>query len=253
MNVTVIGGSGLIGSKLGVLLERAGHRVTLASPSQGVNTLTGEGLAQALAGAEVVVDVSNSPSFEAQAVLQFFRTSTTNLLAAEAAAGVRHHVALSVVGADRLADNGYMRAKVAQETLIRNGRQPYTIVRATQFFEFLTAIADAGMVDGTPHVSPALFQPMAADDVALFLSEVATAAPRNGIVEVGGPQRLPMHEAVQRALDARQDPRRVTADAKAPYFGSLLDDRSLVPAADARVGATTLDAWLSKLAQATSR
>jgi len=242
MNVTIIGGSGLIGTKLAPLLERAGHRVTPASPSQGVNTLTGEGLAQALAGADVVVDVSNSPSFEEQAVMQFFRTSTANLLAAEQAAGVRHHVALSVVGADRLADSGYMRAKVAQEALITGGKVPYTIVRATQFFEFLRAIAGDG---AAPRVSSALFQPMAADDVAQFLASVVPQDPRNGIVEVGGPQRLPMNEAVQRAFDAHGDARRVVADAQALYFGSLLNDRSLVTSAGAQFDAITLDAWLA--------
>jgi len=249
MNVTIIGGSGLIGRNLAPLLEHAGHRVTLASPSQGVNTLTGEGLAGALAGADVVVDVSNSPSFEEQAVLQFFRASTTNLLAAEEAAGVSHHVALSVVGADRLADNGYMRAKVAQEALIRGSSVPYTIVRATQFFEFLTAIASDGGADGkAARVSSALFQPIAAADVAQFLADVVSQVPRNAAVEVGGPQRLPMSEAVQRALDAHGDARRVVADARAPYFGSVLDDRSLVTAADAPIGTTTLDAWLAKAA-----
>jgi uncharacterized protein YbjT (DUF2867 family) len=251
MNVTLIGGSGLIGGKLAPLLEAAGHRVTLASPSRGVNTVTGEGLDKALAGADVVVDVSNSPSFEPDAVLQFFRASTSNLLAAARAAGVRHLVALSVVGAERLPDNGYLRAKVAQEDLIRDGRVPYTIARATQFFEFLKGIADAA---GAPaHVSSALFQPLAADDVARFLAGIVPQAPRNGMVEVGGPQRLPMHEAVQRALDAFGDPRRVVADPEAPYFGSVLDDRSLVPAADAAVGAITLDSWLAKAAGAIAR
>jgi uncharacterized protein YbjT (DUF2867 family) len=249
MNVTIIGGSGLIGRNLAPLLERAGHRVTLASPSQGVNTLTGEGLPQAVAGADVVVDVSNSPSFEEQAVMQFFRTSTTNLLAAEAAAGVRHHVALSVVGADRLADNGYMRAKVAQEALIKGGSVPYTILRATQFFEFLTAIAGDGSSGEAPHVSSALFQPMAAADVAKCLADVVAQAPRNGFAEVGGPQRLPMNQAVQRALDAHGDARRVVADAKAPYFGSVLTDESLVAAVGAQIGATTLEAWLAKVAR----
>lgn len=254
MNVTIIGGSGLIGRKLGPLLERAGHRVVLASPSQGVNTLTGEGLAQAVAGADVVVDVSNSPSFEARAVLQFFRTSTTNLLAAEASAGVRHHVALSVVGADRLADNGYMRAKVAQEALIQEGRVPYTIVRATQFFEFLTAIAgDGAEGDGGARVSSALFQPMAAADVAAGLADVVSRAPRNAIVEIGGPQRLPMSQAVQRALEAHGDARRVDPDAQAPYFGSVLDDASLVAGADAQLGATSLEAWLANIARAGDR
>lgn len=253
MNVTIIGGSGLIGSHLAPLLERAGHRVLRASPSQGVNSLTGEGLAEALADADVVVDVSNSPSFEAQAVLQFFRTSTTNLLAAEATAGVRHHVALSVVGADRLADNGYMRAKIAQEALIKGGSVPYTIVRATQFFEFLTAIAGDGADGRAPHVSSALFQPMAAADVAQFLAGVVPQAPRNGIVEVGGPERLPIDQAVQRSLDAHGDARRVIADAQALYFGSLLDDQSLVTGADARIGATTLGAWLAKLATPVAR
>jgi uncharacterized protein YbjT (DUF2867 family) len=253
MNVTIIGGSGLIGKNLAPLLERAGHRVTLASPSRGVDTLTGEGLARALSGADVVVDVSNSPSFEELAVMQFFRTSTTHLLAAEEAAGVRHHVALSVVGADRLADNGYMRAKLAQEALIRNGKLPYTILRAPQFFEFLTAIAGEG-ADGKPtHVPSALFQPMAAADVARFLADVVSQDPRNGVVEVGGPQRLPMHQAVQRALTAHGQARRVVPDAQAPYFGSLLNDESLVASQGAQVGATTLDAWLTKAASATAR
>lgn len=253
MNVTIIGGSGLIGRNLAPLLEHAGHRVTPASPSRGVNALTGEGLARVLDGTDVVVDVSNSPSFEDQAVLDFFRTSTTNLLAAEQAAGVRHHVALSVVGADRLADNGYMRAKLAQESLIKGGKVPYTIVRATQFFEFLTAIAyDDGSGQG-PRVSTAMFQPMAAADVARFLADVVPREPLGGVVEVGGPERLPMNEAVQRALDAHGDARRVVADAQAPYFGSLLDDRSLVAGADAAVGATTLDAWLATIAAARTR
>jgi uncharacterized protein YbjT (DUF2867 family) len=252
MNVTVIG-SGLIGGKLAPLLEAAGHRVTVASPSRGVNAVTGEGLVQALAGADVVVDVSNSPSFEAEAVAQFFRASTTNLLAAEQAAGVRHHIALSVVGADRLPDNGYMRAKVAQEQLIRRGEVPYTIARATQFFEFLTAIADAGAEGEVAHVSSALFQPLAADDVARFLARVVDEAPRNGIVEIGGPERLPMHQAVQRALDAFRNKRRVVADRGAPYFGSLLDDQSLVAGADAAMGVVTLESWLALAARASSR
>jgi uncharacterized protein YbjT (DUF2867 family) len=245
MNITLIGGSGLIGRNLVPLLERGGHRVTIASPSRGVNALTGEGLAPALAGADVLVDVSNSPSFDEQAVLQFFRTSTTNLLAAAMEAGVRHYVALSVVGADRLADNGYMRAKVAQEALIQGGKVPYTIVRATQFFEFLAAIAGDGADNTAPRVSSALFQPMAAEDVARFLAGVVSLKPRNGIVEVGGPERLPMNQAVQRALDAHGDARRVVADPQAPYFGSVLDGGSLVAAADAQRGETTLDAWLA--------
>lgn len=251
MNVTIIGGSGLIGGKLAPLLQAAGHRVTSASPSRGVNTLTGEGLAQALAGADVLIDVSNSPSFEAEAVMRFFRTSTTNLLAAARAAGVRHYVALSVVGADRLADNDYMRAKVVQETLIRDGNVPYTIARATQFFEFLKGIADAA--GAAMHVSSALYQPMAADDVALFLAGIVAQAPRNGIVEVGGPQRLPMHMSVQRALDASRDPRRVVADPKALYFGSVLNDQSLVAAADATIGTITLERWLASPAGAGGR
>ncbi|XHS80358.1 SDR family oxidoreductase [Burkholderiaceae bacterium UC74_6] len=248
MNVTIIGGSGLIGRNLAPLLERAGHRVTLASPSRGVNTLTGEGLTQALEGAEVLVDVSNSASFEEQAVMQFFRTSTTNLLAAGEAAGVRHYVALSVVGADRLADNGYMRAKVVQEALIQGGKVPYTIVRATQFFEFLTAIAADGVDGRAARVSSALFQPMAAEDVALCLAGVVPQAARNGFVEVGGPERMPMNQAVQLALDAHGDARHVVADAQAPYFGSVLTDQSLVTGGGAQVGATTLDAWLAKVA-----
>lgn len=249
MNLTLIGGSGLIGRNLAPLLERAGHRVVLASPSQGVNTLTGQGLSQALAGADVVVDVSNSPSFEAQAVMDFFRTSTANLLAAEEKAGVRHHVALSVVGADRLPDNGYMRAKVAQEALLREGRVPYTIVRATQFFEFLTAIAGDGKDGNAARVSSALFQPIAAGDVAKCLAEVAVREPRNGMLEVGGPQRLPMSQAVQRALEAAGDGRPVVADAQALYFGTVLDDASLVTGDGAEAGDTTLEAWLRTQAE----
>ena len=253
MNVTIIGGSGLIGRNLAPLLEGAGHRVTLASPSRGVDALTGEGLARVLDGADVVVDVSNSPSFEDQAVLQFFRTSTTNLLAAEQAAGVRHHVALSVVGADRLPDNGYMRAKVAQESLIEGGKVPYTIVRATQFFEFLTAIAYDDGSGQAPRISTALFQPMAAADVARFLAGVVPQQPRNGVVEVGGPDRLPMNQAVQRALEAHGDKRRVLADAQAPYFGSVLNDQALVASADAATGATPLEAWLAGIATERAR
>ncbi|WP_077000012.1 SDR family oxidoreductase [Variovorax sp. KK3] len=245
MNVTLIG-SGLIGGKLASLLEAAGHRVTVASPSRGVNALTGEGLDNALAGADVLVDVSNSPSFAPDAVLQFFRTATAKLLAAARAAGVRHYVALSVVGSDRLPDNGYLRAKLAQEALIRDGGVPYTIVRATQFFEFLKGIADSageGM-----RVSSALFQPIAADDVARFLAQVVEQPPRHGLVEVGGPERLPMHEAVQRALDAGGDPRRAVGDPQATYFGSVLDDRALVAADDAAIGAITLEHWLAEAA-----
>ena len=249
MKILVIGGSGLIGKKLVQRLKAAGHQAVAASPSSGVNALTGEGLDDAMRGADVVVDVANAPVWEDAAVLNFFQTSTRNLLRAEGAAGVRHHVALSVVGADRMPDSGYMRAKVAQETLIRSGDIPYTIVRATQFFEFVGGIANSGATaDGSavrlPH---AMMQPIAADDVAAALAEVATAAPVNGMVELAGPDPIPMDELVRRYLNKTADARPVIADASATYFGTPVDDRTLTPGdANPLLGSTHFDGWLSQ-------
>jgi uncharacterized protein YbjT (DUF2867 family) len=246
MKVVIIGGSGLIGKKLAALLAQAGHEVSSASPSSGVNTVTGEGLAPALAGAEVVVDVTNSPSFEASAVMNFFKASTENLLAAERAAGVRHHVALSVVGSERLADSGYLRAKVAQESLIKAGKVPYTIVRATQFFEFLSAIAQGGTEGQTVRASSALMQPIAADDVAAALARVVTEAALNGTCDIAGPEAVPLDELLRRWLKAGHDPREVVRDDDAPYFGARLGNESLIPGPGARIGTISLDAWLAK-------
>jgi uncharacterized protein YbjT (DUF2867 family) len=246
MKIVVIGGNGLIGSNIVSRLRRNGHETVAASPRTSVNTLTGQGLAEALAGAQVVVDVTNSPSFEDRAVLEFFETSTRNLLAAEAAAGVEHHVALSIVGTDRLADNGYFRAKVAQEALIRTSKIPYTILRATQFFEFIGGIVESSADGGTIRLSPALIQPIAADDVAAVLADLTVGAPVNGIVEVGGPDRFPLDEQARKFLPARDDRREVIADVHARYFGSELDDRSLVTGARARIGPTRFHNWLSR-------
>jgi uncharacterized protein YbjT (DUF2867 family) len=246
MKVVIIGGSGLIGSKVVTRLREQGHEAVPASPDTGVNTLTGEGLADALTGAAVVVDVSNSPSFEDAAVLKFFETSTGNLLAAEAAAGVGHHVALSVVGSDRAPDSGYLRAKIAQEKLIRNSSIPYSIVRATQFFEFLKRIADEATDGDTVRIAPVLFQPMAAEDVAKAVGRVAVSAPVNGIVEIAGPQQFRFDEFIRLGLGARQDPRVVIADPHARYFGTELGERTLVPGADARLGEIRFEEWLGK-------
>jgi uncharacterized protein YbjT (DUF2867 family) len=246
MKIVVIGGSGLIGTKLVNMLRERGHEVLAASPTSGVNTLTGVGLAEALEGAAVVVDVTNSPSFEDAAVLNFFETSTRNLLFAEAEAGVGHHVALSVVGADRLPNSGYMRAKVAQEALIRSARVPYTIVRATQFFEFLGAIAGSSTDSGTVRLPPARMQPIAADDVAAALADVAVGTPVNGIVELAGPEALPMDELVRRFLSAHQDTRQVVADVHAPYYGAELNDQSLTPGDNPRLAPTRFEDWLSR-------
>ena len=246
MKIVVIGGTGLIGSKLVTKLREHGHDAMAASPDTGVNTLTGEGLGEALKGASVVVDVSNSPSFEDAAVLKFFETSTRNLLTYEAAAGVRHHVALSVVGADRLAalGSGYMRAKVAQEKLIKESRIPYSIVHATQFFEFVKGIAAAATEGNTVRLAPVFFQPMAGEDVARAVGKVAVGEPVNGIVEVGGPDRVRFDELIRRALEARNDPREVVADPQALYFGARLDETALVPAEGAQRGETRFDDWL---------
>jgi len=244
MKIVVIGGSGLIGKKLIPLLRGRGHEAVSASPSSGVNTLTGEGLAEALAGANVVVDVTNSPSFEDKAVLEFFETSARNILTAEVAASVGHHVALSVVGADRLPDSGYMRAKVAQEKLIRAGKVPYTIVRATQFFEFLGAIAGPGT--DAVRLPTAPMQPLAADDVAAGLAEVVVGAPMNGVVELAGPESMSMAAFVGKALAASKDTRTVVADPQARYFGAALDDRGLNPGDNPRIGPTRFADWLSR-------
>jgi uncharacterized protein YbjT (DUF2867 family) len=246
MQLVVIGGSGLIGSKLVTKLRDHGHDAVPASPNSGVNTLTGEGLADAFRGAEVVVDVSNSPSFEDAAVLAFFETSTRNLLDAEAAAGVGHHVALSIVGTDRLPDSGYMRAKVAQEKLIEGSSIPYSIVHATQFFEFVGRIADDATLGDTVKLPPVLFQPMAADDVATAVARVAVGEPLNGVVEVAGPEQFRFDDLIRRALTARHDPRQVVPDPDARYFGTKLDERSLVPDDGARLAETRFEDWLSK-------
>ena len=249
MKILVIGGSGLIGKKLVANLGALGHRAVAASPSSGVDTLTGAGLAGAIAGAQVVVDVSNAPSWADDEVMAFFRASTLNLLAAGRAAGVAHHVALSVVGADRMPGSGYMRAKVAQERLIEAGGVPYTIVRATQFFEFLGRIADLGGEGDTLRLPTAPMQPLAADDVAAVLTEVALAAPANGMVEVAGPETLPIAEFVGRYLRGRGDGRTVVGDAAVPYAGAMLDARGLNPAANARLGPTRFDEWAGRAAR----
>ncbi|EJM61597.1 putative nucleoside-diphosphate sugar epimerase [Pseudomonas sp. GM50] len=250
MKIVVIGGTGLIGSKLVQNLRERGHDVLAAAPSTGVNSITREGLAQAMDGADIVVDVANAPSWEDQAVLEFFETSSRNLLAAEAAAGVRHHVALSIVGSERLPENGYFRAKVAQENLIEASGIPYTILRATQFFEFVGGIAQAATVGEEICLSPALIQPMASDDVVAALTEVTLAAPVNGTVEVAGPEAMPLDELVRRFLRATQDTRKVVPDVHARYFGSVLDDQSLTPGKNPRLGAIRFEDWL---AQSTAR
>ena len=246
MKITVIGGSGLIGTKLVNKLRERDHEAVPASPSSGVNTITGEGLAQALAGAQVVVDLTNAPSWEDQAVLEFFQTSGRNLLAADAAASVRHHVALSIVGTDRTPENGYFRAKVAQEKLIETSGIPYTIIRSTQFMEFLGAIAASSTAGNIVRISPGLFQPIAADDVAAIVADVTLSSPRNGIVEIAGPERAPFNEIVARYLKAIGDPRAVVRDPEARYFGGPVEERSLVPLGEARLGRIGLDEWLGR-------
>ncbi|WP_194823159.1 SDR family oxidoreductase [Micromonospora sp. S-DT3-3-22] len=243
MKIVVIGGSGLIGSRLVTLLGRQGHQAVAASPRTGVDTLTGTGVAEALDGADVVVDVSNSPSFEETAVLTFFETSTRTLLDAEEKAGVRHHVALSIVGTDRIPDSGYMRAKVAQEALIAAAGIPWTVVRATQFFEFVPAIVESAVVGDEVRLPPALIQPIAADDVVTVLAEIAAGAPVHGIVELAGPQRFPLDELGRETLAAAGDPRPVVTDPQGRYFGALLAERSLVPLGAARTGEIRLAEW----------
>lgn len=248
MKIVVIGGTGLIGSKVVTKLGERGFEAIAASPNSGVNTLTGEGLAEVLEEATVVVDVSNSPSFEDAPVMAFFKTSTGNLLKYEAAAGVKHHVALSVVGSDRLPDSGYLRAKVAQEMLIKESSIPYSIVRATQFFEFLKAIADSATKGNAVHLPSVRFQPMAADDVASAVAKVAAGSPLNRIVELGGPEQLRFDEFIRRSLSASKDPREVIADPHARYFGTELSEYSLVPGNDALLGETRFDDWLNRSA-----
>ena len=244
MKIVVIGGSGLIGTKLVIKVREHGHEAVAASPSSGVNTLTGEGLAEALKGASVAVDVTNSSSWEDAAVMNFFETSTRNLLAYEAAAGVGHHVALSVVGTERLLASGFFRAKMAQENLIKGSSIPYSIVRATQFFEFVQGIADFSTDGNTVRLPPALIQPMAADDVASAVGRIAMGPPVNGTVEIGGPEKFRLDELVRRALAARKDPREVVADPHARYYGIELSERTLLPGDDARLGETRFETWL---------
>jgi uncharacterized protein YbjT (DUF2867 family) len=245
MKIVVIGGTGLIGSKVVAKLKQKGHDAVAAAPNTGVNTITGEGLAKVLAGAQVVVDVANSPSFEDRAAMDFFQTAGKNVTAAEAAAGVKHHVALSVVGTERMQDSGYLRAKLAQEKLIKSSPIPYTIVRATQFFEFLRAIAESATDGDVVHVSHALIQPMAAEDVATAVADTALATPKNGTIEIGGPDAFHMDELIGRVLDYDKTPRRIVVDPEALYFGARLSERSLVPGPGAHLAPTTFDWWLT--------
>src|SRR5262245_13156410 len=246
MKIVVIGRTGLIGSKTIPILRQGGHEVIAASPNTGVNTITGQGLLEALAGTQVVIDLANSPSFEDKAVLEFFETSGRNLHAAEVTARLKHHVALSIVGTDRTPENGYFRAKVAQEKLIKASGIPYTIIRSTQFMEFLGGIAASSTDGSTVRLSPGLFQPIAADDVAAITAEVALAPPRNGIVEIAGPERAPFNEIVARYLKAVGDPRTVVRDPEARYFGGRVEEHSLVPLGEARLGRIGLDEWLRR-------
>lgn len=248
MKIIVIGGSGLIGSKLVPKLREQGHEAVAASPRSGVNTLNGKGLAEVLDGASVVVDVTNSPSWEDAAVLEFFTTSTRNLLSYGAAAGVRHHVALSVVGTERLLESGFFRAKIAQEKLIKQSSLPYSIVQATQFFEFVKSIADAATDGDKARVPDVLIQPMAADDVATAVGRIAVAAPLNGTVEVAGPEAFRLDELIRLSLSARNDQRQVVADPDARYFGVRLSERTLVPGDDAQLGKTRFQQWLGQAA-----
>jgi len=246
MKIVVIGGTGLIGSKTVAILRQGGHEAVAASPNTGVDTITGKGLEEAMAGTQVVIDLANSPSFDDKAVLEFFQTSGRNLLAAEAAAGVRHHVALSIVGTDRTPDNGYFRAKVVQEKLIETSGVPYTIIRSTQFLEFLRAIADSSAEGNMVRISPGLFQPIAADDVAAIVADLALAAPRGGTIEIAGPERAPFNEIIARYLKAVGDARMVVSDPEARYFGGRVEERSLVPLGEARLGRIGLDEWLRR-------
>lgn len=244
MKIVVIGGTGLIGSRLVSSLKRLGHEAIPAAPNTGVNTLTGEGVAEVLAGAQVVVDLSNSPSFEDQAVLDFFQTSGRNLLAAEQAAGVGHHIALSIVGVDHLTASGYMRAKIAQEALIKASPVPYTILRSTQFFPFITGIIQSATKGDEIHLPTALVQPIDADDVVAALTDIVIGQPLNGVTEIAGPEALPMNRFAEEYLSAKGDPRLVVGDASAPYFGAILEERSLTPGAGPRLGTVTVADWL---------
>jgi uncharacterized protein YbjT (DUF2867 family) len=246
MKIVVIGGTGLVGSKLVEKLCEAGHEPLAASPDTGINTITGEGLAEALEGAQVVVDVANAPMSDDAGVMDFFQTSSRNLLAAEAAAGVKHHVALSIVGADRLAESGYLRAKLAQEEAVKTASVPYTILRATQFFEFIGSLADSSTEGDTVRLAPVFVQPESADDVAAALAEVALSEPVNGIVELAGPEQFRLDELARLVLRANNDPRPVTADVHARYFGAELADHSLTPGSNARIAPTRFEDWLSQ-------
>src|SRR5438128_3900709 len=250
MKIVVIGGTGLIGSKTVAILRQGGHEVVAASPNTGVNSITGEGLKEAMAGTQVVIDLANSPSFEDKAVLEFFETSGRNLLAAEATAGVGHHIALSVVGTDRLPQSGYLRAKMAQEKLIKASKVPYTIIHSTQFFDFLGGIAQSATDGKTVRLSPAFVQPIASDDVADAIADVALGAPVNGTIEIAGPERIRLVELIQRFLTAKQDERKVVADVHARYFGAELNDQSLVPGDNARIASTHFEDWLIKSSKA---
>jgi uncharacterized protein YbjT (DUF2867 family) len=245
MKIIVIGGTGLIGSRVVEKLERKGHEAVAAAPNAGVNTITGEGLADALLGARVVVDVSNSPAFDDRVAMELFQTAGKNLTMAEVAAGIWHHVALSVLGTERLQDSGYFRAKLAQETLIKSSPIPYTIIRATQFFEFVRAIAQFSTVEGAVHLPPVLFQPMAAEDVATAVAEAALAEPVNDTIEIGGPDTSTLDEPVREALEFDKDTHKVIADPQAPYFGIEVSERTLVPGPNARLGSTKFDWWLT--------
>jgi uncharacterized protein YbjT (DUF2867 family) len=245
MKIVIIGGTGLIGSKVVANLRQMGHQVTAASPATGINTITGEGLAEAMTDTDVVVDLANSPSFEDKAVLEFFQTAGRNLLAAEINAGVKHHIALSIVGADIMPNIGYMRAKMAQEDLIRKSGLPYTILRSTQFFEFLPGIANEATKEGEVHLSTVQFQPIASDDVARFVTEAVVAAPLNGKVEIAGPERSTIYDLVARYLKNVNDPRTVVSNGKSEYFGGAVNETSLVPAGEVKLGAISFEEWLS--------
>jgi uncharacterized protein YbjT (DUF2867 family) len=247
MKIVVMGGAGLIGAKAVALLRAKGHDAFAASRSSGVDAITGEGLQHALKGAQVVIDVTNAPSWAPDDVMAFFRESTVNLTKAELEAGVKHHVVLSIVGTDRMPDNGYFRAKIAQEKLVEESGVPYTIVRATQFFEFLGGIADTSAMDGKVHLSPGLFQPIAADDVAAIVAEIALEAPKNGIVDIAGPTRAPLSEIISTYLKSQDDTRDVVVDKDAKYFGGTVEERSLVPLGEARIGRIAFDDWLERV------
>jgi uncharacterized protein YbjT (DUF2867 family) len=246
MKIVAIGGTGLIGSKTVAILRQGGHQVVAASPQSGVNTITGEGVKECLANAQVVIDLANSPSFEDKAVLEFFETSERNLLPAEKAAGVQHHVALSIVGADRTPEIGYFRAKVAQEKLIAASGIPYTIIRSTQFMEFLGGIAASSAEGNIVRISSGPFQPIAADDVASVVAEVALAAPRNGFIEIAGPERAPFSDFVARYMKSDGDTRKIVSDPDARYFGGRVEEHTLVPLGEARLGHIGLDEWLRR-------